>query len=230
MKIDIWSDVACPFCYIGKRHLEAALAQFPHAKDVEVTWHSFELNPDAQKDYKEDHYTLLASKYGMTREAAVANSQRVSESGKAVGIDFKFDKLIHTNTFNAHRLIQLAAQHGKQDEIEERLFHAYFTEGKHIGETPVLEAIAREAGLDASEVLKGTDFTGEVRQDEAQAQQLGIRGVPFFVFDMKYAISGAQPVEAFHQTLEKVWSESHPSLVNVQGDADNTCSDGSCSI
>lgn len=230
MKIDIWSDVACPFCYIGKRHLEAALAKFPHAKDVEVTWHSFELNPDAQMHYTEDHYTLLASKYGMTREQAIANSERVSAAGKAVGIDFKFDELVHTNTFNAHRLIQLAAQHGKQDEVEELLFKKYFTEGKHIGDIPTLEAIAQEAGLDAGDVLKGTEFTGEVRQDEAQAQQLGIRGVPFFVFDMKYAISGAQPVELFTETLDKVWNEAHPAIVNVAGDADTTCADGSCSI
>lgn len=230
MKIDIWSDVACPFCYVGKRHLEAALAKFPHAKDVEVTWHSFELNPDAQKDYTEDHYTLLASKYGMTREQAVANSARVADAGKAVGIDFKFDDMINTNTFNAHRLIQLAAQHGKQDEVEELLFKAYFTEGKHIGETPTLEAIAATAGIDATAMLQGTEFTGEVRQDEAQAQQLGIRGVPFFVFDMKYAISGAQPVEVFDQTLEKVWSETHPQVVNPAGSDDNTCADGVCNV
>ncbi|WP_341836543.1 DsbA family oxidoreductase [Chitinophaga pollutisoli] len=230
MKIDIWSDVACPFCYVGKRHLEAALAKFPHAKDVEVTWHSFELNPDAQKDYQEDHYTLLASKYGMTREQAMANSARVADAGKAVGIDFKFDDMINTNTFNAHRLIQLAAQHGKQDEVEELLFKAYFTEGKHIGETATLEAIAKAAGLDADAMLQGTEFTGEVRQDEAQAQQLGIRGVPFFVFDMKYAISGAQPVEVFDQTLEKVWSETHPQIVNPTGSDDNTCADGVCNV
>ncbi len=166
----------------------------------------------------------------MTREQAVANSERVSAAGKAVGIDFKFDDLVHTNTFNAHRLIQFAAQHGKQDEVEELLFKKYFTEGKHIGDIATLEAIAKEAGLDAGDVLKGSDFTVEVRQDESQAQQLGIRGVPFFVFDMKYAISGAQPVEVFNQTLDKVWSEAHPAIVNVAGDADTTCADGSCNV
>ena len=230
MTIDIWSDVACPFCYIGKRHLEAALAQFPHAKDVEVTWHSFELNPDAQKDYKEDHYTLLATKYGMTREQAQANSERVAAAGKAVGIDFKFDDMVSTNTFNAHRLIQLAAQHGKQDEMEELLFKAMFTEGKHVGDAATLEGIAKEAGFDAAEMLKGTEFTREVRQDEAQAQELGIRGVPFFVFDRKYAISGAQPVGVFNDTLQKVWDESHPQIIHPTGGDANACADGVCNV
>ncbi|MBO9151713.1 DsbA family protein [Chitinophaga sp. GCM10012297] len=230
MKIDIWSDVACPFCYIGKRHLEAALEQFPNSKDVQVTWHSFELDPSAKTEYEEDHYQLLANKYGMSREQAEANSERVSASGKAVGIDFDFDKVKHTNTFNAHRLIQLAHKEGKQDEMEERLFKAYFTEGKHIGDPAVLQTIAAEAGLDASSLFNGNAFTDEVRKDEAEAQGLNIRGVPFFVFDMKYAISGAQPVDVFTQTLQKVWEENHPKNITPVGGEGGVCEDGACNV
>lgn len=224
MKIDIWSDVACPFCFIGKRHLEAALAQFPNRNEVEVTWHSFELDPGAQTDYKEDQYELLAKKYGMSKEQAIASTERVKTSGSAAGIRFNFDKVIPTNTFNAHRLIQLAAKHGKQDEVEEKLFTAMFTEGKHVGHTATLEAIAAETGLDTAGVFASDAFMEEVRADEAAAQSLGIRGVPFFVFDHKYAISGAQPVAVFEETLQKVWEESRPADV-TPGDV---CEDGVC--
>ncbi len=231
MKIEIWSDVACPFCYIGKHHLEAALAQFPHKDSVEVTWKNFELDPGAQTDYQEDQYDLLAKKYGMTREQAKANTERVRLSGTAAGITFDFDKVIPTNTFNAHRLIQFAAQHGKQHEMEEKLFHAMFTEGKHIGKNETLLAIAAELGLDATAVLNSNDYTAEVRADEEEAQVLGVRGVPFFVFDRKYAISGAQPVDAFAQTLQKVWQEAHPftDLTPAAG-KEAGCDDGSCTI
>ncbi|MGX5820924.1 DsbA family oxidoreductase [Chitinophaga lutea] len=224
MKIDIWSDVACPFCFIGKRHLEAALEKFPHRDKVEVNWHSFELDPGAKEDYEEDQYELLAQKYGMSREQAVANSERVAASGEQAGIRFNFDTVQPTNTFNAHRLIQLARQQGKQDAVEETLFSAYFTQGRHIGKQATLEAVAAETGLD-TKGLFGTDaMVAEVRADEAQAQQLGIRGVPFFVFDMKYAISGAQPVNVFEQTLQKVWEENNPAPA-ADGDM---CADGVC--
>lgn len=229
MKIDIWSDVACPFCYIGKRHLEAALEQFPHKDNVEVTWHNFELDPNAPKDNKEDQYALLARKYGMSREQAIENTERVAASGAAAGLAFDFDKVIPTNTFDAHRLIQFAAQHGKQDEMEERLFSAYFMEGKHISDKATLLAIAADLGLDATAVFSSDVYTNEVRKDEAEAQSLGIRGVPFFVFDRKYAVSGAQPVTAFTQTLQKVWEEANPAIELVQtGEKGATCDDESC--
>ncbi|RPE08744.1 DsbA family oxidoreductase [Chitinophaga lutea] len=224
MKIDIWSDVACPFCFIGKRHLEAALEKFPHRDEVEVTWHSFELDPGAQKDYNENQYELLAKKYGMSPEQAKATTERVEASGAATGIRFDFDKVIPTNTFNAHRLIQLAAQQGKQNEVEELLFTAYFTDGKHIGHIETLEAIGAAAGLDTTGLFTSDAYTDAVRADEAQAQQLGIRGVPFFVFDYKYAVSGAQPVNAFEQTLQKVWEESRPADVAPGA----VCEDGTC--
>lgn len=224
MKIDIWSDVACPFCYIGKRHLEAALEKFPHRENVEVTWHSFELDPRAQQDYEEDQYELLAQKYGMSVEQAKMSTERVEASGAAAGIQFDFDNVKPTNTFNAHRLIQLAAQHGKQNEVEELLFTAYFTEGKHIGRPETLQAIAAAAGIDASGLFDSDAYTKEVRADEAEAQAIGIRGVPFFVFDRKYAVSGAQPVSVFEQTLQKVWEESRPADVAPGA----VCDDGVC--
>ncbi|HEX9509997.1 MAG TPA: DsbA family oxidoreductase, partial [Puia sp.] len=208
MKIDIWSDVACPYCYIGKRHLETALEQFPHKDQVQVTWHSFELDPDAPADKKENLYEVVARKYGMSPEQAKVTTARTAASGAAAGLTIDFDKVIPTNTFNAHRLIQLAASHGKQDEMEERLFKAYFTEGKHIGQNESLQALAAELGIDATATLNSNAFTNEVRKDEEAAQSIGIRGVPFFVFDYKYAISGAQPVSAFTQTLLKVWEET----------------------
>jgi predicted DsbA family dithiol-disulfide isomerase len=224
MKIDIWSDVACPFCFIGKRHLEAALEKFPQRDEVEVTWHSFELDPGAQTDYKENQYELLAKKYGMSIEQAKENTERVEASGAAAGITFDFDKVIPTNTFNAHRLIQLAAKHGKQNEVEELLFSAMFTEGKHIGRVETLEAIAASAGLDTAGVFESDAYTAEVRADQKEAQAIGIRGVPFFVFDRKYAVSGAQPVNVFEQTLQKVWEESRPADVAPGG----VCEDGVC--
>ena len=211
MKIDIWSDVACPFCFIGKRNLEAALAQFPHRDEVEVTWHNFELDPTAQTDYKENQFELLAKKYGMSIEQARENTARVAQSGEAAGIRFDFEKVIPTNTFNAHRLIQLAKQHGLQDAAEEKLFKAMFEEGQHIGRNETLQAIAAAIGLDAAataDMLNSDAYTKEVRADEAEAQSLGIRGVPFFVLDRKYAISGAQPVDVFTQTLQKVQEEA----------------------
>lgn len=213
MKIEIWSDVACPFCFIGKRNLEAALAQFPHRNDVEVIWRNFELDPGAQMEYKENQYELLAKKYGMSLEQARENTERVAMSGQAVGIAFDFDKVIPTNTFNAHRLIQFAHQHGRQDAAEEQLFKAKFEEGKHVGRKETLLEIAGAIGLDAAaaeQVLNSDAYTNEVRADEAEAQALGIRGVPFFVFDRKYAVSGAQPVDVFGQTLQKVWEEAQP--------------------
>lgn len=224
MKIDIWSDVACPFCFIGKRHLEAALEKFPQKDKVEVTWHSFELDPGAAIDYKENQYELLAKKYGMSPEQAKESTERVAASGAATGINFDFDRVIPTNTFNAHRLIQLAAQHGKQNEVEELLFTAMFTEGKHVGRIETLEAIGAAAGLDTTGLFTSDAYTKNVRADEAEAQELGIRGVPFFVFDRKYAVSGAQPVNVFEQTLQKVWEESRPVDVTPGG----VCEDGVC--
>lgn len=227
MKVEIWSDIACPFCYIGKRHFEKALASFPN-EEIEVEWKSFELDPNAQKEYEDDLYTLLANKYKQTREWALESATSMKQKGKDVGLDFNFNKTISTNTFDAHRLIHLAKSKGKQDEAEEVLFKAYFTDGKHIGNPEVLPEIGSAIGLEASEVkqmLVSNLYAEEVRADENLSQEFGIRGVPFFVINRKYGISGAQPVDHFIDTINKALSEESTIIVD-KGDEDVCGVDG----
>jgi predicted DsbA family dithiol-disulfide isomerase len=214
MKIEIWSDIACPFCYIGKRNLEAALSEFPHADDVEIEWRSFELDPQAPVDTEQDMADLLARKYGYSREQAQAMNAQVSERARVAGLDFRMDDIVPTNTLNAHRLIHLAARHGLQAEMKERLLRAYFTEGRHVGDVETLVELAGEVGVpaaEARELLQGEELAYEVRSDEAEARDFSISGVPFFVFDRKYGISGAQPVEVFKEALENTWQETRGS-------------------
>ncbi|RXZ83006.1 DsbA family oxidoreductase [Paenibacillaceae bacterium] len=234
MKIEVWSDFACPFCYIGKRRLESALEQFAHRDDVKVEFKSFELDPNAKRDVDFDIHDMLFKKYGMTREQAMANNINLTEQAKALGLEFNMDKMVLTNTFDAHRLTHLAALHGKREEMAERLFRAYFTEGKHLGDHDVLADLAAEIGLDRQEALGAlqseTAHQQEVRTDEQEASQLGVRGVPFFVIDRKYAISGAQPSEVFLQAVTQAYQESKP-LTMIGGDdsdGDATCTDGVC--
>ncbi|RUS45714.1 DsbA family oxidoreductase [Cohnella sp. AR92] len=211
MKIEVWSDFACPFCYIGKRRLEGALEQFGHGGDIEVQFRSFELDPNAKRDVDYNVNEMLAKKYGMTVEQAAANNRSLTEQAKAIGLDYHMDKSILTNSFDAHRLTHYAAQFGKREEMAERLFKAYFTDGLHIGDHETLAGLAVEIGLDregALAALKNDEFSSEVREDEQLAAQFGVRGVPFFVLDRKYAVSGAQPTEVFLQALEKAYSES----------------------
>jgi predicted DsbA family dithiol-disulfide isomerase len=210
MKIEIWSDVMCPFCYIGKRRFEAALQQFPNKDDIEVVYRSFELDPNAKRDVNQDVHDMLASKYGMSREEAKAKNDEVTGQAKELGLTYNFDNMIVTNTFDSHRLMHFAASYGKMQEMTERLFKAYFTDSKHIGDHETLAALAAEVGLDkdeAAKMLAGDEYTKEVRDDEHEGGQLGIRGVPFFVINRKYAISGAQPVEVFLDALQKAWDE-----------------------
>jgi predicted DsbA family dithiol-disulfide isomerase len=210
LTVEIWSDVACPFCYIGKREFEAALARFPHRDSVAVVWKSFELAPDAPPRLGQDTYTMLAGKYGMSVEEARQRVAGVAERGRTVGIPFNFDAVVNGNTFDAHRLLQLAKRHGKGDAAEERLFKAYFVESAALADLATLKRLAAEIGLDAGEVervLAGTELADAVRLDEYEAQQFGIRGVPFFAIDRKYAISGAQSAEHFLGALEQAWKE-----------------------
>lgn len=210
MTIEIWSDVVCPFCYIGKREFENALARFPHANDVTVEWKSFELDPNAPKRSEHDMYGMLVAKYGGTRADAEARVHGVVERAKTVGLDYHMDKAIIGSSFDAHRLIQLAKTKGKGAEAEERLFKAYFTEGAHLADHTTLAQLATEIGLDAKEVqemLASTHFTEVVRADEREAQQLGVRGVPFFVIDRKYGVSGAQASDHFLGALDQAWKE-----------------------
>lgn len=231
MKVEIWSDYQCPFCYIGKRRFEDALNQFENKAQVEVEFRSFELNPEAERHINMSQNEMLAKKYGMSQAQVEANSQNLTQQAAELGLDYHLDKVVLTNSFDAHRLMHLAESKGKGQEMNERLFKAYFTEGKHIGDHATLTSLAEEVGLEKQEVesmLAGTAFTAEVRGDEQEGSVLGITGVPFFVINRKYGISGAQPAEAFLDTLKKVWAEENPlQMVNETGD---TCTDGSCNV
>lgn len=210
MKVQIWSDVVCPYCYIGKREFEKALAQFEHKDQVEVEWKSFELDREAPVRSPDDMYDHLAKKYGRTREEAKEMVAGVVERARTVGLEYDMERAIMGSSFDAHRLIQLAKTKGKGDEAEERLFKAHFILGEHIGDRAKLKEIAEEIGLDGGEVaamLETDAFTEAVHLDEYEAQQIGVRGVPFFVLDDKYAVSGAQPSEHFLGALNQAWKE-----------------------
>lgn len=212
MKVEIWSDFVCPFCYIGKRRFEQAMQQLPNREDIEVIFRSFELDPQAEREMKIDVHDLLAAKYGMTREQAKAANENVANQAKAVGLTYHFDTVIPTNSFDAHRLTHFAAKYGKMNEMAERLFKAYFTDSKHIGNRETLSELAAEVGLDKEEaaaVLAGNEYSDAVRADEDEGHRLGIRGVPFFVINRRYAVSGAQPSEVFLEALQKAWKEDH---------------------
>lgn len=234
MKVEIWSDYVCPFCYIGKRKFEAALERFEGKRNVETIYRSFELDPNARRNAGHDVHDMLASKYGMSREQAMAMNADVGRQAQEVGLNYRFDTMIPTNTFDAHRLSHFAAANGKAHEMTERLLEAYFTDSRHIGDHETLAELADEVGLDkqaAAETLAGGDYAEEVRFDEQEAARFGVRGVPFFVINRKYAVSGAQPSEVFLQTLQKAWEEERPlAILNDPGDsaADAACVDGMC--
>ena len=218
MKVEIWSDVVCPFCYIGKRKFENALKDFAHRDEVEVTWRSFELDPDARPVSGESIHEVLARKKGVSTAEGRAMGDYVTKAAQEVGLAYDFDRTIPANTFLAHQLIHLGAHHGRQDATKERLMAAYYTEGQNVGDPATLAKLGAEIGLDATEIreaLAAGTYAEAVRLDEYQAQQINVRGVPFFVFADKYAVSGAQPSELFAEVLEKVWDEFKPALTVV---------------
>ncbi|WP_310398131.1 DsbA family oxidoreductase [Hymenobacter sp.] len=218
MKVEIWSDVVCPFCYIGKRKFEYALAQFAHRDAVEVTWRSFELNPELRPVPGESSYESLAKNKGISVEESRKMSDYVTAAAHEVGLHYDFGRAIPANTFLAHQLIHFGAHHGRQDATKERLLAAYYTEGQNVGDPDTLAKLAAEVGLDAAEAraaLTAGTYAEAVRHDEYQARQINVRGVPFFVFEDKYAVSGAQPTELFAEVLEKVWDEFKPALTVV---------------
>jgi predicted DsbA family dithiol-disulfide isomerase len=227
--VEIWSDIACPWCYVGKRRFEAALAAFEHRDDVRVTWRSFELDPHAPRERTLDSAAHLAEKYATSREEAQAMLQRMTDAAARDGLELRFDLARGGNTFDAHRLLHLAASHGVQDALKERLLRAYLTEGKLIGDPAVLEQLATEVGLPADEAraVVATDrFAAEVREDERTASSLGIRAVPFFVVDRAMGASGAQPPAVLTDMLEQAWAASHPAVpVIATGD---TCGIDGC--
>jgi predicted DsbA family dithiol-disulfide isomerase len=214
LRVDIWSDIACPWCYVGKRHFERALERFPHKDEVEIVWRAFELDPSAPRirDTSQTYAERLAKKYGTPPPQAQAMIDRIVDTAAKDGLEFRFDRIRPGNTFDAHRLLHLAHERGKQDALKERLLRAYMTEGQAIGDRDVLATLAREAGLDEHEarsVLDGDRYTSEVRQDEAVARELGISGVPFFVVAGRLGVSGAQPADVLLGALERAWSEVH---------------------
>ena len=208
MQVDVWSDVVCPWCYIGKRRFEAALARFEHRDQVEVVFHSFELDPQAQPAPAGSGVDRLAAKYGMTREQAVEKHAQLARLAQDNGIEMRFDLAQPSNTFDAHRLLHLARLDGVQSALKERLFRAYFSEGQSLSDRPTLARLASDVGLDASEVLSTDAYSQEVRFDEQQAASLGINGVPFFVLGGRYGVSGAQPADLLLNALERTWQDT----------------------
>lgn len=234
MRVDIWSDVVCPWCYIGKRRFEKAYARFTHRDEIELTWRSFELDQSAPPSPEQpgryvDH---LARKYGITPDQAQVMIDRVTSAAAEAGLTYRFDIARRGNTFDAHRLLHLALHNGVQDELKERLDHATFSEGLLVSDHQALIEVAVEVGLDeieVKEVLTSDMYAAAVRADEAQARAYGISAVPFFVIDGKYGIAGAQPSEAITAALERAWSERNPLTVLGQG-AGEACADGSCDV
>jgi predicted DsbA family dithiol-disulfide isomerase len=210
VKVEVWSDVACPWCYIGKRRFDVALSRFEHRDEVDVRWRSFELDPSAPAVREEPYLDRLAAKYGMTLPQADAVIDRMIEAGAQNGVVLRFDKAKPANTFDAHRLLHLAAEQGVQPELKERLFRATFTKGAPTADHDALVAVATEAGLDPAEaraVVESDRFTAEVRADEERAAELGITSVPFFVME-GLGVSGAQPPDVLLDVLEEAWAES----------------------
>jgi predicted DsbA family dithiol-disulfide isomerase len=240
MKIEIWSDVACPWCYIGKRRFEAALAEFPHRESVDVRWRSYQLDPTVPEHYDGTELDYLSTRKGLAPAQVTQMFEHVAAQGKEVGLNYRFDDVVVANSFTAHRLIHLAAAHGKQDAAKERLLSDHFEHGKDIGSREYLSSVAQDLGLDPAEVAElftSDKYSDDVRRDIAEARAIGVTGVPFFVIDRKYGLSGAQPSEVFTQALNQAWQEAHPLVMVSAPGADGgsagdaaACGPDGCSI
>lgn len=236
MKIDVWSDVVCPWCYIGKRRLEKALADFAHADQVEITWHAYELDPGAPAVATERSSDMLARKYGGGPAAIQQMQDRVEAAAAEEGLLYRLGETMHVNTADAHRLLHLAHEVGGnelQGAFKEALLAAYFLKARNVADHQVLQDIAAEVGLPADRVaavLGGSEYADAVQADIAQAQAYGANGVPFFVFDSKYGISGAQPAEVFADVLDKAWADSHPTIEVIGSDDAQACGPDGCAI
>ncbi len=210
MKVEIWSDVMCPFCYIGKRKFEMALNQFEGKDKVEITWKSFQLAPSIVTDASKSVNQFLAERKGWSLEHAAQMNDHVTKIAKEVGLEYNLDKSVVANSFDAHRFSNLAKKHNCQNEAEEQLFKAYFTDGKNTADFDTLIQLGVEIGLDAVEIkqmLESDDYSEAVRMDIYEAQQIGVSGVPFFLFIDKYTISGAQDTSVFLQALTTINAE-----------------------
>lgn len=234
MKVEIWSDIVCPFCYIGKRQFENALEQFSDKDKVEIEWRSFQLDPSTQHEPGKTIHQVLAEKKGWTVEKAKQIGDSITKSAKELGLEYNFEITVPANTFHAHRLTKLAAKFDLQNELEERLFRAYFNEGKNIGDVATLFELGKEVGLPGTqikELLETDNFSESVMQDRLEAEELGIQGVPFFVIDGKYGVSGAQPATIFTEALKTAWKESKAvAFVSPPGlvDAESCTASGNC--
>lgn len=232
MKIDIWSDVRCPFCYIGKRKFEAALARFPQKEEIEVEWHSFQLDPNLETRPEVSTLEYFTQTKGVSQEQAKQMLGHAAGMAKEVGLEFYLEESVLANSFNAHRLIQMAKSKGLGSEIEEALFKAHFTERINIDDLEALAEVGASIGLEkeaVKEMLASDAFEYEVKQDEMAARNIGVQGVPFFVLNNKYGISGAQSSEVFLETIDKAFEEfrqDNPSLIMTKGDSCST--DGNC--
>ena len=235
LHVEVWSDIVCPFCYIGKRNYEKALSTFKQSNDVELEFRSFQLEPDFIQDTT-NKYNLteaLAKKYRRSIAEIKEMQQQITETAKSVGLDFNFDTSVRFNTYNAHRIIQIAKEKGIGNQLIEAFFLAYFTQGKNLGDSATLNAVATSNGLTAEDVqlaLTDDSYAYKVKQDLQEAASIGISGVPFFVFNRKYGISGAQPPQVFSETLQKAYQEwrqaedlhivKHGSTCDVSGNCD----------
>jgi predicted DsbA family dithiol-disulfide isomerase len=230
MRVEIWSDVVCPWCYVGKRRFEQALAGFAHRDEVEVLWRSFELDPSAPAELPGSQAEHLAGKYGVSLERAQEMLDSMTATAAQEGLDFRFDRMRGGNSLDAHQLIHVAAERGLQDAVKERLLRACFTEGEPVADREALVGLVAEAGLDADEardVLATNRFAGQVREDELDAQRLGITGVPFFVVDRTYGVSGAQPAAVLREVLEKAWQDQPLVVTGGHGPG---CDGDACAV
>ena len=233
MRIEVWSDVVCPWCYIGKRHLEAALAEFPHRDQVEVEYRSFELDPSAPEVPVETTAQSLATKFGTDVPGVLQLMARADGAAAAVGLEFHHADAPHARTVDAHRLLHLAKNQGLQAELKEALLAAYFAHGESMGDHQVLRRVAVDAGLDPARVdavLGSDEYADAVEADVAQARAYGAGGVPFFVVDQRYGVSGAQPTEVFTQLLDRAWNDAHPVIQLVGGPDADACGPDGCAI
>ncbi|GGB44594.1 thioredoxin domain-containing protein [Virgibacillus dakarensis] len=235
MKIEIWSDFVCPFCYMGKRRLEKALEKFSHKDAVTIEYKSYELDPNAEKNPGKTIHELMAKKFGSTVEKAKSMNDNMAKQAAELGLVYNFDTMQHTNTLDAHRVAKYAEEKDKGNEMTERLLKAYFTDSKHIGDPQTLIELAGDVELDPDAIhtlLQSDNYLAKVRADEEEAKQIGVQGVPFFVFNEKYAVSGAQPTEVFTEVLAKVWEEESekPALQSLTPKKSKTtyCTDDGC--
>lgn len=234
MKIEIWSDVMCPFCYIGKKNLEEALSHYEHKDHIDVIWKSYQLDPTVPEQNDESYIGYLSKRRNVTEEQGKAMLKQVEDMAKSVGLEYHFDKAVMTNSFNAHRLIQLAKEKGKANDMEERLFKAYFTEGKDIANKSVLDQLGNDIGLTSEEIetaFSDDKYAYEVKKDINEAMEIGVTGVPFFVADRKYGVSGAQPASELLKMIDQSYTEWSKNNIKTElkiSQGDSCDIDGKC--